>query len=91
MCPSSAFFFVANFRNLTTKKNGLANLTAGIMGIVFFKSPYLEEKRLEVARTRQDSKKDLLVLQDSRHLLLINAENPSQCTYLRNLKKKNLP
>jgi hypothetical protein len=32
--------------------------------------------------------KDLLVHQDSRHLLLISAEDPSQCTYLRNLKKK---
>jgi len=30
------------------------------------------QKHLEVARTRQDSKKDLLVHQDSRHLLLIN-------------------
>jgi hypothetical protein len=38
----------------------------------------------------QDSKKDLLVHQDSGHLLLINAEDPSQCTYLRNLKKKTL-
>jgi hypothetical protein len=59
-------------------------------------SPYLDRKNLEVAsvflevaRTRQDSKKDLPVHQDSRHLLLINAEDPSQCTYLRNLKKKN--
>ncbi len=43
---------------------------------------------LQVARTRQDSKKDLLVHQNNRHLLLINAEDPSQCTYLRNLKKK---
>ncbi len=43
---------------------------------------------LQVARTRQDSKKDLLVHKDSRHLLLINAEDISQCTYLRNLRKK---
>jgi hypothetical protein len=27
--------------------------------------------------------------QDSHHLLFINAEDPSQCTYLRNLKKKH--
>jgi hypothetical protein len=34
--------------------------------------------------------KDLLVHQDSRHLLLISAEAPSQCTYLRNLKKNTV-
>ncbi len=45
---------------------------------------------VQVGRTRQDSQKDLLVHQDSRHLLLINAEDPSQGTYLRNLKKKTL-
>ncbi len=55
------------------------------------KSPALDSVLLQVARIKQDSKKDLLVHQDSRHLLLINAEDPSQCTYLRNLKKKTLP
>jgi len=35
----------------------------------------------------QDSKKSLLDHQDSRHFLLINAEDPRQYTYLRNLKK----
>jgi len=36
-------------------------------------------------------KKDLLVHQDSRQfLLLISAEDPSQCTYLRNLKEKKI-
>jgi hypothetical protein len=30
----------------------------------------------------------MLVPKDNRHLLLINAEDPSQCTYLRNLEKK---
>jgi len=43
---------------------------------------------LQVARTGQDSKKYIIVHQDSCHLLLINAEDPSQCTYLRNLAKK---
>jgi hypothetical protein len=32
----------------------------------------LTQKNLEVARTRQDSKKDLQVHQDNRHLLLNN-------------------
>jgi hypothetical protein len=53
MWPSPAFFFVASFRHLTTKNKGLANLTKGILGIFKNKSPYLEEKRLEVARFRQ--------------------------------------
>jgi hypothetical protein len=30
----------------------------------------------------------MLVHQDSRHLLLITAEDPCQYTYLRNLEKK---
>jgi hypothetical protein len=60
----------------------------------------LRKKRLEVARfrqglplvarTRQDSQKGLLVHQDSHHLLLLNAKDPRQYTYLRNLKKKTL-
>jgi hypothetical protein len=40
-----------------------------------------------VVITRKDSKKDSLVRYDSRHLLLINVEDPCQYTYLRNLKK----
>jgi hypothetical protein len=52
------------------------------------KSPDLDSVFLWVARTRQDSKKDLLLHHDSRHLLSINAEDHSQCTYLRNLKIK---
>ncbi len=31
-----------------------------------------------------------LVYQDSRHLLIINAEDPRQYTYVRNLKQKTL-
>jgi hypothetical protein len=52
-------------------------------------SPVLDSLFLSVARTRQDSKKDLLVHHDTRHLLLLlsNAEGPTQCTYFRNLKK----
>jgi hypothetical protein len=60
----------------------------------------LTNKTLEVARFRQcalvvrqnyaDSKKDLLVHQDSPHLLLINAEDPTQCIYLRNLREETL-
>jgi hypothetical protein len=83
------------------RKKRLANPTKGFLGIFFKESPYLEGKNkkkarscqswtvfLQVAKTRQDSKKDLLVHQDSRHLLPINAEGISQCTYLRNLRKK---
>jgi hypothetical protein len=85
----AAVIFVANFRHLATPKKGPANLTKEILGIKK-NPPYFEEKSLEVARTWQDSKKDLLVHEDSSHLWLINAEDPSQCTYLRNLKKKTL-
>jgi hypothetical protein len=37
---------------------------------------------LEVARTKQDSKKDLPVHQDSRHLLLVNTEDGSSPVHL---------
>jgi hypothetical protein len=43
-----------------------------------------------VAKTRQDSKKDLLVHYDNCHLLLINIGDPSQCTYLKKLKKQDI-
>jgi hypothetical protein len=55
-----------------------------------YKSPYLDSMVQYVSSTRQDSKKDLMVHEGSRHLLLINAEDPSQCTYLRNVKKQTL-
>jgi hypothetical protein len=102
---ATSVYFLANFRNLATKKKvggggrGAGESNKGIFEIFLTNSPYLDQKNLEVARFRhcvpagrqsgQDFKKDLLVHQDSRHLLLINAEDPSQCTYLRNLKKKN--
>jgi hypothetical protein len=41
-----------------------------------------------VVKIKQDSKNDRLVNQETCHLLLINAKDPSQCTYLKNLKKK---
>jgi hypothetical protein len=46
-------FFVANFRHLATKKKGLANPTNGFLRISLKNSPYLEKKKLEVARFRQ--------------------------------------
>jgi len=51
MCLSPAFFFVANFRHLTTKKRA-GESNKGNFGN-FFKSPYLEDKKLKVARFRQ--------------------------------------
>jgi len=52
-------------------------------------SPIQDTLFLLVVRTRQDSKKDLLVHHDTRHLLLLlsNVEGPTHCTYFRNLKK----
>ncbi len=74
-CLFFIFFILANFRNLQTQKKrkeegriqqrDFWDLNKQIRHI-------LTKKTLEVARTRQDSKKDLLVPQDSRHLLLIN-------------------
>jgi len=95
-------FFFGEFSQPGDKKKGggrgAGESNKGIFEIFLTNSPYLDQKNLEVARFRQcvpagrqsgqDLKKDLLAHQDSRHLLLINAEDPSQCTYLRNLKKK---
>jgi hypothetical protein len=51
------FFFVANFRHLEKIKwggggRGLANPTKGFFEILKKNSPYLERKKLEVARFR---------------------------------------
>jgi hypothetical protein len=82
------------------QKKGLANPTKGFLRFKKKNSPHLEEKKLEVARFRKcvplgcqnyaGSQKNLLVHQDSHHLLLINAEDPCHYTYLRNLKKQTL-
>jgi hypothetical protein len=56
------------------------NRPKGFLRIFENNSPYHEEKKLEVAKTKQDSKKNLLVHQDSRYLLLINVEDPCQYT-----------
>jgi hypothetical protein len=40
-------------------------------------------------RHKTGFQKNILIDQDSRQLLLINAEDPRQYTYLRNLQKKN--
>jgi len=42
-----------------------------------YKSLNLDNMFLQVVKTRKDSKKNLLVHQYSRHLLLINVEDPS--------------
>jgi hypothetical protein len=44
------FFFCGEFSPLGNKRTGLMNLTKGILGILFFKSTYLEPKK---ARCRQ--------------------------------------
>jgi len=47
------FYFLAGFRNLATKKKGLANPTKGFLRFLKKHSPYLDQKNLEVARFRQ--------------------------------------
>jgi len=69
-----------------TNKKGLMNWAKGFLRIFENNSPYHEENKLEVAKTKQVSKK----IHDSRYLLLINVEDPCQYTYFRNLEKKTL-
>jgi hypothetical protein len=52
-CGNQCFYFLANFRNLARKKKGAGESNKGIFEIYFFKSPYLDQKNLEVARFRQ--------------------------------------
>ncbi len=69
-----------------TKKR-LPNPTKGFLRFKI-KLPYLDKQIflklldlnnvfLQVVRTKQDSKKDLLIHQVNRHLLLINVEDPN--------------
>lgn len=44
---------MANFRHLVTKRKGLANPTTEFLRIKKNNLPYLEEKKLDVARIRQ--------------------------------------
>jgi hypothetical protein len=50
MCTST-FFFMANFHPLATKKRASESKKRNFG--IFFKSPYLEEEKLEVIKFRQ--------------------------------------
>jgi hypothetical protein len=95
------FFLFGEFSQPGDKNKRLANPKKGFLRLKKNRH-ILTQKNLEIATfTHLDSvcsgrspelgripKKDLLVHQDSRHLLLISAEDPSHCTYFFILKKK---
>jgi hypothetical protein len=49
---TSVFIFWRIFATWREKKRGLANPTKGFLRFFFLKSPYLDQKNLEVARFR---------------------------------------
>jgi hypothetical protein len=80
---------VADFRHLATNKRVGESSKGDFEDLFFFKkSPYLEKNKI---KSRQNSagfqkRSNSPPGQDSSHLLLFNAEDPRQYTYLRNLK-----